>query len=68
MRLEIFLEPPGVEAENVMRDWLAASSLIPADNNRVEVDPADCFELLVELRRRCYDRGVTVDVKFFGNV
>ncbi|MCA1765778.1 MAG: hypothetical protein LC633_05965 [Desulfobulbaceae bacterium] len=66
MRFEILLEPPGDQAGKIMRDWLAAFSLTPGADNLIEAGPDDSFELLAELRKRCYERGMTVNVKFYG--
>ncbi|MFO7606319.1 MAG: hypothetical protein R6W72_08475 [Desulfurivibrionaceae bacterium] len=66
MRLEIFLEPPGDEAEKIVRDWLDTFSLTQGTDNRVEAGPDDTFELLAELRKRCYERGMTINFKFYG--
>ena len=66
MRLEILLEPPGAEADSVLQEWLAASGLLVAADGQIEVAPDRCLEVLVELRSRCYDRDLIVNVKFIG--
>jgi hypothetical protein len=66
MRLGISLEPPGPEADNILRAWLETFSLAAGADNLVEVGPASCFDLLAGLRNRCYERGLTINVKFYG--
>lgn len=66
MRLDILLEPPGPEADCVMNEWLKAAGLAVSADGQVEVAPAQCLEVLVTLRRLCYDLGLTVNVKFTG--
>lgn len=66
MRLDILLEPPGAEAAGVLQEWLGAEGLQVAGAGQIEVDPAQCFEVLVALRRRCYARELTINVKFTG--
>ncbi|MEN8135190.1 MAG: hypothetical protein ABFS18_06600 [Thermodesulfobacteriota bacterium] len=63
MRLDILLEPPGAEADCVMAEWLKATGLIVA-MGQVEVSSDRCLDVLVALRSRCYDRELTVNVKF----
>ncbi len=66
MRLDIFLEPPGAEADTVLQEWLAASGLQVAADGQIEVAPDRCLEALVALRSRCYDLDLIVNVKFTG--
>ena len=66
MRLDILLEPPGAEADSILREWFEASGLEGDEDGQVEVAPDRCLEVLVELRSRCYDRGLIVNVKFTG--
>ncbi len=66
MRLDILLEPPGAEAGSILEDWLKFFGLQVATDGQVEVSPDRCLEVLVALRSRCYDRGLTVNVKFTG--
>jgi|GEM_PF-6205442 len=66
MRLEILLEPSGVEADNTLMECLETFCLSIRPDNLVEIDPDRCFEVLAALRGRCYDQGLTIDVKFHG--
>jgi hypothetical protein len=66
MRLAIRLEPAGVEADRVFREWLAAADLAVAADGLVAVAPERCLAGLVELHRRCYDRDLIVNVNFSG--
>lgn len=66
MRLDILLEPPGPEAESVVLEWLESTGLQLAAGAQVEVNPDRCLEVLVELRRHCFERELTVNVKFTG--
>ena len=66
MRLDIQLEPLGEEADSALAEWVAASALKVAEDGLIEVDPDRCFDALVELRGRCYDRGLIVNGKFLG--
>lgn len=66
MRLEILLEPPGPVASGVWQEWLGATDLQVADGGQVEVNPDRCLDLLVELRHLCYERELTINVKFNG--
>ena len=66
MQLDILLEPPGAEADSILQEWLKFFGLHLAADGQVEVSPDRCLVVLVELRSRCYDRGLTVNVKFTG--
>lgn len=66
MRLDILLEPPGLEADSVMKEWLVAIGLQLAVDGMVEIRPDQCLDALVELRNLCYERELTVNVKFYG--
>jgi hypothetical protein len=66
MRLEISLEPSGAEAAGVLEEWLAAFGLQVGDDGQVEVSPDRCLDVQVALRSLCYDRGLIVNVKFYG--
>jgi hypothetical protein len=66
MRLDLLLEPPGAEADSVLQEWLAVSGLLVAVDGQIEVAPDRCLDVLVELRSRCYDRDLILNVKFTG--
>ena len=66
MRLDILLEPSGAEADSVLQEWLMASDLQLDADGQIVVAPDRCLEVLVALRSRCYDRGLTVNVNFAG--
>lgn len=66
MLLDISIEPPGVEAKDVLRKWLALSALQKDTKGQVEISGARCLEELLTLRSHCYDRDLTVNVKFIN--
>jgi len=63
MLLDILLEPPGLEADKVLQEWIEIYALQVVKNG-IEVSPDRCLDVLVGLRSCCFDRGLTLNVKF----
>lgn len=66
MLLDISIEPPGVEAEDALQKWLALSALQKDPKGQVAISGARCLEALLTLRSHCYNRDLTVNVKFIN--
>ena len=66
MQLDVQLEPLGKQAESVMANWQRDQGLSVSGHRRVEIAPEDCLAALADLRDRCYDRGLVVNVNFTG--
>jgi hypothetical protein len=67
MRLRILLEPPGELADSLFKGWLARTGLPITRDGLVEIDSGQCHALLLDLRNRCYDQGLTLGVNFTGS-
>lgn len=66
MLLDITLEPIGVEAGNIFQEWLTDSALQKNTKGQVELAGDRCLKVLLALRRRCYDRNLTVNIEFIN--
>lgn len=63
MRVAVELEPDSAEAARILGEWRAAWGAA-ADGGGVELAPADSLAALLDLKARCYDRGLTVNALF----
>jgi hypothetical protein len=67
MRVAVELEPPSVEAARILGEWQAAWGGA-AERGGVELAAADSLTALLDLKERCYDRGVTISATFPDNL
>ena len=66
MRVAVELEPDTAEAARLLGEWQAAWGGAAAGGG-VDLAPADSLTALLDLKERCYDRGLTVNATFPGN-
>lgn len=66
MRVVVELEPESAEAARVYAEWQAAWSTTGSGVG-IELAPADSLKALLDLKSRCYDRGLTVNATFPDN-
>ncbi len=64
MFVEISLEPKSTEAERIRTEWQDAWQL-QSQGGRVEIPGAKALGTTFDLRSRCYDRGITVNLRFY---
>ena len=64
MFVEISLEPSSAEAERIQVEWQDAWQL-ESQGVRVEIPGAKALDTTFDLRSRCYDRGITVNLTFY---
>lgn len=66
MRVVVELEPESVEAVRILGDWQEAWGAA-VDGDEFELAAADPLLALLDLKDRCYDRGITVIATFPDN-
>jgi hypothetical protein len=67
MRVAVELEPASVEAAQVLAEWRAFWNTVEGGGG-VELAAAGALPALLDLRARCYDRGLTVNATFPDNL
>lgn len=67
MRLAVELEPDSADSARILGEWRAAWGMA-AVGGGVELAPAESLAALLDLKDRCYDRGLTVNATFIDNL
>jgi hypothetical protein len=66
MRVEVELEPRSADTTLLLADWRAAWGA-PSGRGGIELRAGTSLSALLDLRKRCFDRGVTVNAFFPDN-
>jgi len=66
MRVVVDLEPDSAETKPILAGWRAAWGTL-ADGDSIELATATSLSALLDLRKRCFDLGVTVNAVFPDN-
>jgi len=66
MRVAVELEPASAESARILTAWQTAWRAA-AVGGGTELAAADALTALLELKARCYDRGLTVNATFPDN-
>lgn len=66
MRVAVELEPDSADSARILGEWRAAWGA--AAGGGVELAPAESLAALLDLKDRCYDRGLTVNATFPDNL
>lgn len=67
MRVAVELEPDSADSARILGEWRAAWGMA-AVGVGVELAPAESLAALLDLKDRCYDRGLTVNATFPDNL
>jgi hypothetical protein len=67
MRLEVELEPRSAETTLILADWQAAWGH-SSGRGGIELGAGTSLPALLDLRKRCFDRGITVNAFFPDNL
>jgi hypothetical protein len=63
MGVVVDLEPPSAETKRILTEWQAGWGAL-ADGGGIELAAATSLSALLDLRLRCYDRGINVNAVF----
>lgn len=64
MLVEVELNPSGDAADTILDDWQHEWKLQQTDDGRVNLIYSDPLEVTIDLRNRCYDQKITVNLIF----
>ncbi len=65
MRVVVALEPDSAEAAQILGEWWTAWGA--AEGGGGELDPGESLSALLDLKGRCFARGITVNASFPDN-
>ncbi|NTV12414.1 MAG: hypothetical protein HGA96_00530 [Desulfobulbaceae bacterium] len=66
MLVAVALEPDTAEAARILAEWQVAWGAVESYGG-VELVVAESLTALLDLKARCYDRGITVNATFPNN-
>ena len=64
MLLEVDMEPSEEEADRILADWQDAWQLENYENGKLRLDGPSPLDVIMDLRNRCYEHGITVNMVF----
>lgn len=63
MFLKVDLEPSGEKSDRILLDWQNAWQL-ENDEGILKLDNSTPMDVIMDLRGRCYEHGITVNIIF----
>ena len=63
MFLKVDLEPSGEKSDRILLDWQNAWQL-ENDEGILKLDNINPLDVIMDLRGRCYEHGITVNIIF----
>lgn len=66
MLVAVALEPESAAATGILAEWRAAWG-VKESGDGIELAPAVALAAMLDLKARCYDRGLTVNATFPDN-